>query len=160
MLQAARAERLGLTRESAYSWGLNRAIFYAAAKSGFKTGEPGEGGGDKRPPGNVYHLGEDEAFRDPDAKELRFVIGGETQTPERFEHQVIARFVTKENFRKAWEEAQRIVAEFGTVILDPPSGSPPRSATETRRVLGQVGQGIRSRLFPGARAHVGDWCEG
>jgi hypothetical protein len=38
MLQAARAESLGLPRDSAYSWGLNRAIFYAAAKSGFRGG--------------------------------------------------------------------------------------------------------------------------
>ena len=126
MLQAARAERLGLTRESAYSWGLNRAIFYAAAKRGFKTGEPGEGGGDKKPPGHIYHLGEDEAFLDPDAKELRFTIGGETQTPERFEQQVIARFVTKGNFHKAWEEAQQVVARFDGATL----GSPHRFYAE------------------------------
>ena len=36
MLQAARAYRLGLPLESSLSWGLNRAIFYAAAKRGFR----------------------------------------------------------------------------------------------------------------------------
>ena len=38
LLQAARAHVLGLPLESAYSWGLNRAIFIAAAKRGFKGG--------------------------------------------------------------------------------------------------------------------------
>jgi len=36
VLQAARANVLGLPEDSAYSWGLDRAIFYAAAKRGFK----------------------------------------------------------------------------------------------------------------------------
>ena len=35
-LQAARAKELGLPIMAAKSWGLNRAIFYAAAKRGFK----------------------------------------------------------------------------------------------------------------------------
>ncbi len=37
LLQAARAFVLGLPIESAKSFGLNRAIFYAAAKRGFKV---------------------------------------------------------------------------------------------------------------------------
>ena len=37
-LQAARAFTLGLPLESAKSFGLNRAIFYAAAKRGFRKG--------------------------------------------------------------------------------------------------------------------------
>ncbi|HUO43055.1 MAG TPA: hypothetical protein VMU35_08765 [Methylomirabilota bacterium] len=36
ILQAARAKQLGLPINEAKSWGLNRAIFYAAAKRGFK----------------------------------------------------------------------------------------------------------------------------
>jgi hypothetical protein len=35
-LQAARAKELGLSVTAAKSWGLNRAIYYAAAKRGFK----------------------------------------------------------------------------------------------------------------------------
>ena len=35
-LQAARAQALGKPREDAESFGLNRAIFYAAAKRGFR----------------------------------------------------------------------------------------------------------------------------
>jgi hypothetical protein len=41
VLQAARAYTLGLPLESAYSWGLTRAIFFAAAKRGFKGGGAG-----------------------------------------------------------------------------------------------------------------------
>lgn len=37
-LQAARAFVLGMAIDSARSFGLNRAIFYAAAKRGFKGG--------------------------------------------------------------------------------------------------------------------------
>ncbi len=40
ILQAARARTFGLPLATAQSWGLNRAIFYAAAKRGFK-GAPG-----------------------------------------------------------------------------------------------------------------------
>jgi hypothetical protein len=125
VLQAVRAQSLGLPHDSALSWGLNRAIFYAAAKQGFrqapkKTGEPGKPAEPSSP--EVYHLGEDEAFRDPHAKELTFTIGGESQTPERFEKQVAIRFGTKENFQAAWDEAERIVGEFDRATL----GSPQR----------------------------------
>lgn len=46
-LQAARAYILGLPLESALSWGLNRSIFYAAAKRGFKGGPGVKGKGAK-----------------------------------------------------------------------------------------------------------------
>jgi hypothetical protein len=36
ILQACRAEVLGLDHDSALSWGPNRAIFYAAAKRGLR----------------------------------------------------------------------------------------------------------------------------
>src|SRR5579875_2525433 len=58
ILQAARAEALGLPHDSALSWGLNRAIFYAAAKRGFKgalgVGREGER---KRKPQRHFTLG-------------------------------------------------------------------------------------------------------
>ena len=47
-LQAARARILGLSVASAKSWGLNRAIFYAAAKRGFKAAQ---GAGPAKPKG-------------------------------------------------------------------------------------------------------------
>jgi len=122
VLQAARAETLGLPRDAAFSWGLNRAIFYAAAKRGFRGGEPSEGGGPKeaaeRPAREVYRLGNDEAYRDPSSKQLLFTIGDQEQTVAEFERSVIARFGTKENFRAAWEEALRIVSGFDRPTLE------------------------------------------
>ena len=123
MLQAARAESLGMKRESAYSWGLNRAIFYAAAKRGFRSaGSTGEGapeGGPDRPGSpELYHLGDDEAYRDTGSDELLFTIGEKTQTGADFEHQVGSRFGGAQNFRTAWEEARSIVAQYDRSTLE------------------------------------------
>jgi hypothetical protein len=124
VLQAARAESLGLSHDSALSWGLNRAIFYAAAKRGFRQAPPTEGAEPGKPvetpSPEVYQLGEDEAYRDPTAKELVFMIGGEAQTVEKFERQVASRFGTKQNFRAAWSEAAQIVGEFERGTLASP----------------------------------------
>jgi hypothetical protein len=123
MLQAARAEVLGLPRDSAYSWGLNRAIFYAAAKRGFKGGTAaGEAGAlpsaEKAATREVYRLGDEEAFRDPKSTELRFVIGDADQTAADFERQIAARFGPPENFRAAWAEAARYVKGFDRATLE------------------------------------------
>jgi len=119
-LQAARARKLGLAPHSAYSWGLNRAIFYAAAKRGFggmsKSGG-GEGGPTGPRPENLYSLGNDEAYRDPNSAELLFTIGGETQTEEKFRKQVAARFGSDQNFDHAWSEAIATVSDFDEEVL-------------------------------------------
>ena len=124
VLQAALAESLGLSHASALSWGLNRAIFYAAAKQGFrgapKTGWRGEGPGAADPTPEVYRLGGDEAYHDSRARELTFTIGGQLQTVERFEEQVAARFGTMENFRVAWAEATRLIDGFDRATLESP----------------------------------------
>jgi hypothetical protein len=118
MLQAARAERMGLPRDSAYSWGLNRAIFIAAAKQGFRgsgasggSGKPEGSGSHPEPSRDTYLLGQEMAYRDPSQKKLYFTIGGDTQTEKDFEKQIIARFNGHENFERAWSEAEAIVAE-------------------------------------------------
>jgi hypothetical protein len=122
MLQAARARSLGLSEEAAFSWGLNRAIFYAAAKRGFQQGSPtgGEGGAvaKKGPAREVFRLGDEEAFRDPRAGELVFTIGDQDQTVEEFERSVRVRFGTPENFRAAWDEALRVVRGFDRAALE------------------------------------------
>jgi len=124
VLQAARARSLGLSEESSYSWGLNRAVFYAAAKQGFGKGSAGgeeARGKDGRPPApELFRLGQDEAFRSPNFKEPIFTIGGEDQTPAKFEQSVVARFGTKENFRLAWDEAMEIVSKFDRATLESP----------------------------------------
>jgi hypothetical protein len=120
VLQAARAQTLGLAHDSALSWGLNRAIFYAAAKLGFKPApSAGEGPGKatKAPGPEVYRLGEDEAYVDPTFKKPTFTIGGQIQTAEDFQRQVAARFGTDENFLAAWNEAVRIVDSFDRATL-------------------------------------------
>jgi hypothetical protein len=125
VLQAARAEALGLPKDPAYSWGLNRAIFYAAAKRGFGGNTPASGEAEpptKRPAREVYRLGEEEAFRDPTAKQLLFTIGDQDQTPQEFEKSVISRFGTKENFRAAWEEARKVVDGFPRATLESQRG--------------------------------------
>src|SRR5579871_2648160 len=99
MLQAARARRLGLSEAAARSWGLNRSIFYAAAKRGFRARGAGEGGTHKdpspgRPSGEWYLLGDEGAYRDPGSAEPRFTFGGKIQTPEEFDRQIAARFGT------------------------------------------------------------------
>lgn len=121
VLQAVRAQILGLPHDSAVSWGLNRAIFYAAAKRGFREA-PKERG--EKPPAApapslvAYPLGDDEAFRDPSSKKLLFAIGGETQTVENFERQVASRFGTPDNFHQAWAEATRILEKFDRSTLE------------------------------------------
>lgn len=119
MLQAARARRLGLSEESAYSWGLNRAIFYAAAKRGFSGGggggaggrAGGSGGEAKAKPANVFYLGQDFAYRDADQSKVLFTLGGKTQTEEEFRAKIASRFGGERNFKKAWSEATKIVSE-------------------------------------------------
>jgi hypothetical protein len=119
VLQAARAFTLGLPLESAYSWGLNRAIFIAAAKRGFKGGARGEGGGAagrKTSKGSaVYKLGDDMAFKTQRKGVLLFTIGGEVQTKEDFERQVKARF--GDTFEAAWREALGYVGSFDKQTL-------------------------------------------
>jgi len=126
VLQAARAESLGLPHDSALSWGLNRAIFYAAAKQGFREPGPKVGEEPRKPADAVapelYRLGEDEAYRDPGAKSITFTIGGQPQTVKDFEHSVASRFGTPENFRAAWDDAVRIVASFDRATLESRQG--------------------------------------
>jgi hypothetical protein len=120
LLQAARANVLGLPLASAYSWGLNRAIFIAAAKRGFKGGSEGEeGGGTKARKTSkeegVYYLGDDMAFKDERGGVLRFTIGGKVQTREDFEKRVKSRFGGA--YPTAWKEAVAYVKGFDKEVL-------------------------------------------
>lgn len=114
-LQAARAHVLGLPLESAFSWGLNRAIFYAAAKRGFKGrgGQPPLGPGGR--PAETYFLGSEMAYKSDEPGELRFTIGGKTQRKEDFEKQIEARFQGR--FKDAWEESVDYVSHFDRETL-------------------------------------------
>ena len=119
-LQAVRAKTLGLPLGSAKSWGLNRAIYYAAAKRGFKgTG----GAGPARPRGTratvrEFHLGDDKAYYVTAGGKRLFTIGGDLQKPEDFRRQIERRFGG--TFREAWGEALRIVRQFPKQVLESP----------------------------------------
>jgi hypothetical protein len=126
MLQAARAEALGLGHDSALSFGLNRAIFFAAAKRGFKGGGRNSRGeettssikdGDGKRKERAYLLGDELAYTDPNSKELLFAFGDETQTPKDFERQIKARFGSDSAFKKAWKQAEDIVQKYDKDVL-------------------------------------------
>jgi hypothetical protein len=121
-LQAARALILGLPEPLAKSWGLNRAIFYAAAKRGFKGKPPTE-----RPLAEIrtkpieetpdaYHLGSEMAYKTQgkDGKTY-FTIGGQVQTEKDFDRQIASRFGGR--FDRAWSEAVELVKQFDPEVL-------------------------------------------
>lgn len=117
-LQAARAHRLGLTLASAKSWGLNRAIYYAAAKRGFATKttpgprRPAKGA----PVPREFFLGDDKAYRVTIGGKMLCTIGGQVQTPEAFGKQIEQRF--SGTFRRAWDEALWIVRAHSKTVLE------------------------------------------
>ncbi len=115
ILQTARAKALGLPLASAKSWGLNRAIFYAAAKRGFK------GTGAKRPPTRrEFWLGDDKAYTVRTRRQTLVTIGGDVQRVEDFERQVVQRF--DGTFDAVWKEAAEIVQRYDRKILESQNG--------------------------------------
>ena len=115
-LQAARAKALGLPVASAKSWGLNRAIYYAAAKRGFKGGK-----GPAKPKKYTasfgeFYLGDDKAYQVKAGRVALFTIGGEIQRPEDFRRQIEQRFAG--TFKDAWAEALRIVMAVPKPVLE------------------------------------------
>jgi len=130
VLQAARAYLLGMPLNSAKSWGLNRAIFYAAAKKGFvkpkgvleiKEVRAPEKVFDKETQEKIiktfkiFYLGDEMAYSVKINDEIYFMIGNEVQTPESFYKQVEQRFGKK--FSKVWEEAVKICKSFDEAVL-------------------------------------------
>lgn len=120
-LQAARAFILGMSESMARSWGLNRAIFYAAAKRGFRK-KPGmirtKGRVFRKPieeTKTVYHLGDEMAFKGVQRGKTYFTIGGQVQTDRDFERQIEARFGGM--FKKAWKEALALVKKYDREVL-------------------------------------------
>jgi hypothetical protein len=128
-LQAARAYVMGLPIASAKSFGLQRAIFYAAAKRGFKGKPHGAPKSfaikNKELTGPelkkiqksfaMTSLGDEAAYSvEINGKKL-FVIGNEIKTKEDFAHQVERRF--GKAFKKAWQEALRICKDYDKGVL-------------------------------------------
>jgi hypothetical protein len=121
ILQAARAKQLGLPVTEAESWGLNRAIFYAAAKRGFKgkpfpTRSPDEIS--KKPVErrrSAYFLGDEMAYSSKTGGKLYFTIGKTLQTESDYQRQIMKRFAPI--YSKAWKEALQIVRQYPREIL-------------------------------------------
>ncbi|MFX0168544.1 MAG: hypothetical protein ACFE89_04210 [Candidatus Hodarchaeota archaeon] len=122
VLQAARAHILGLELASAKSWGLNRAIFYAAAKRGFKGKRPV-----KRTRSEIkatpieetreaFYLGSEMAFKAPTSgAPMLFVMGDQIQTEADFQRQIERRF--NDHFIEAWRDALEYVRGFDQEVL-------------------------------------------
>jgi hypothetical protein len=126
VLQAARALVLGLPEPAAKSWGLNRAIFYAAAKRGFK------GASAVAPPKprtwtevqakpvaetrEVFHLGDEMAYKaQATTAAAYFTIGGQVQTEQDFQRQIASRFGA--TFAQAWKQALALIGQFDREVL-------------------------------------------
>ena len=127
LLQAARAKALGYPLDEAESFGLNRAIFYAAAKRGFKGGtsskHPGEPQVLKETPGrNVSKTIQQDALGDEGAYYVemdgkkRYVMGEEILGPDDFRRQIADRF--GQAFPQAWAQAVQIVEQTDRATLD------------------------------------------
>jgi len=119
VLQAARARELGFSETRAKSWGLNRAIFYAAAKRGFKhaTKRPGGEHFGKKTSAKMVEafLGNEMGYTARKGKRTYFVIGGELQTEAEFKRQIESRFGTA--FSRAWKESLTIVHQYPKDVL-------------------------------------------
>lgn len=128
-LQAARAYCLGKSIEEAKSFGLNRAIFYAAAKKGFKPKLvkgprkvaferikiPKEKIEKIKETFGIEHIGDEMAYCVEIEGKKFYVIGDEIQTPGDFEKQIERRFGGK--WEKAFEEAVSICKSYERDIL-------------------------------------------
>lgn len=129
-LQAARAYVLGMPVTSAKSFGLQRAIFYAAAKRGFKgkrmVGPPKQlvvkdqkmtstKLAKIRKSFTMTTLGDEAAYSvEIDGKKM-FVIGNEVKTKDDFKKQIEQRFGTY--FKDAWKEAVAICKRYDKGVL-------------------------------------------
>jgi len=121
-LQAARAKQLGFSITAAKSWGLNRAIFYAAAKRGFKVERKmpirGAEEVEKEPikkTRRAYFLGDEMAYVSKTGRQSYFTIGGKMQTVSDFKRQIERRF--GDTFSGAWEESLEIVRQYPKDVL-------------------------------------------
>ena len=127
LLQAARAKALGYAPDEAESFGLNRAIFYAAAKRGFKgsasTKHPGEQYILRETPGKSITetiqqdtLGDEVAYYVEIDEKKRYVMGDEILELGDFNRQVAERFGLA--FPKAWEQALQVVEQTDRATLE------------------------------------------
>ncbi|MEM2689860.1 MAG: hypothetical protein QXI27_04365 [Nitrososphaerota archaeon] len=122
LLQAARYYLIKGDLESAKSFGLNRAIFYAWAK---KRGvRPTHRMRTTRP------IAKTEAVEKNEVEEVVgdetvyrriggwYTIGGEEQRPEDFDRQIASRFGSEKAFEKYWEKAIKYLQSFPRSMIE------------------------------------------
>jgi hypothetical protein len=119
VLQAARARELGFSATRAKNWGLNRAIFYAAAKRGFKHApqRPGREHSGRKTAAKMGEafLGNEMGYTATKGKRTYFAIGGELQTEADFKRKIESRFGNA--FSRAWKESLTIIHQYPKDVL-------------------------------------------
>ncbi len=144
LLQAARAYVLGSPLDEAKSFGLNRAIFYAAAKRGFQRGTPSRHPGEqhrlKEAPGKTamktIHqetVGGETAYSVEIDGKKRYVMGDDILEPEDFRQHIEQRF--GHAFPQAWDQAIGLMKQTEQEVL-----------TSQRRFYEQVYKSRRDEL--------------
>ncbi|NOZ88392.1 MAG: hypothetical protein GXO15_00515 [Crenarchaeota archaeon] len=126
LLQAARHYLLHGDLDKAKSWGLNRAIFYAWAKHYGPRRRPitleelerraSRRGSGKCPEGFREELGECVQV----SPRGYYMIGGEEQTPQRFDLEAKRRIEKLIPWEKAWKAALEYVSSFPREVLENP----------------------------------------
>lgn len=119
MLQAARYYLLTGDKDRAFSFGLNRAIFYAWAK---KRSVPAAASRPTTSPRvsavteekTLVYVGDEQAYVSADGW---FVMGGVEQRPEDFERDVIRKIEEFMPFENAWRLALEYVGSFDRRVL-------------------------------------------
>ncbi|MEZ0346758.1 MAG: hypothetical protein ABWK01_09420 [Infirmifilum sp.] len=120
LLQAARYYVLTGDKEKAFSFGLNRAIFYAWAKKrgvpvAASRGRAEKSPAQETPTRNIVQVGDEAAYISPNGW---FTIGGEEQRPEDFYREVSRKLSDYMNFEEIWRIAVDYVSSFdrGTLL--------------------------------------------
>lgn len=118
LLQAARYYILTGDKEKAFSFGLNRAIFYAWAK---RRGVPAAASRPRAPRSvaaeekrNVVYIGDEQGYVSPSGW---FTIGGVEQKPEDFVREVARKVEEEMPFEEAWRIALEYVGSFDKKVL-------------------------------------------
>ncbi|MEM1631741.1 MAG: hypothetical protein QXX83_06390 [Thermofilum sp.] len=119
LLQAARYYILTGDKERAFSFGLNRAIFYAWAK---RRGVPAAAsrpraagaGAEVEGERSIVYVGDEQAYVSPNGW---FVMGGVEQRPEDFEREVARKIEEEVSFEEAWRLALEYVGSFDKRVL-------------------------------------------
>jgi len=122
LLQAARYYLITHDMEKAYSFGLNRAIFYAWAKKYGRSriaSRPVRRGARevievRSDKGILIFFGDEGAFISDNGW---FKIGNEEQTPEDYERNIIRRIESIVDYEKAWHAALEYLKQFSRDTL-------------------------------------------